>query len=385
MLHWLTLVVLLGAPAVAHGQDRTRVATFNASLNRDLAGALVKDLSTPDNPQAKSIAAIIQEVRPDVLLLQEFDYDGGGRALTAFHDNYLRVGQAGLKPIDYPYRWAVPSNTGMPTGFDLDRDGKTGGPGDAHGFGKHAGQYAYALLSRIPFDPAEIRSFRTFRWAQMPEARLPSKGQSPWYSPGALKVLRLSSKNHVIVPLKIRNRVLYVLAAHPTPPVFDGPEDRNGRRNADEIRLLADALSPDGGGYLVDDAGVEGGLPAGAPFIIMGDLNADPMDGDSANGAIDQLLKHPRIRSDVADGEHTPRSVGGAGRPAKPGLKGDRARHTAQWGLRVDYVLPSGDLTVVETGVFWPEPKSPMAATVDGPKGGKAPTDHRLVWVDLAL
>ncbi len=385
MWHWLTLIALLGAPAPVYGQDRTRVATFNASLNRDLAGALVKDLSTPHNPQAKSIAAIIQKVRPDVLLLQEFDYDEAGRALTSFHDNYLRVGQADLKPIEYPYRWAVPSNTGMPTGLDLDRDGKTDGPGDAQGCGKHAGQYAYALLSRVPFDPTEIRTFRSFRWAQMPGARLPSKDRSPWYSPAALKILRLSSKNHVIVPLKIRKRVLYLLAAHPTPPVFDGPEDRNGRRNADEIRLLADALSPAGGGYMIDDAGVKGGLPDGAAFVIMGDLNADPMDGDSADGAISQLLEHPQVRPDVADGARTPRSVGGEHRTAKPGLKGDRARHTAQWGLRVDYVLPSRGLTVLDTGVFWPEQKSPMGNTVNGSKDDKAPTDHRLVWVDLGL
>jgi len=32
-------------------------------------------------------------------------------------------------------------------------------------------------------------------------------------------------------------QVIHILASHPTPPVFDGVEDRNGRRNHDEIRL----------------------------------------------------------------------------------------------------------------------------------------------------
>ena len=52
-----------------------RFATFNTSLNRDSAGKLITDLSTPDNEQAQAVAEIIQRTNPDVLLLNEFDYD----------------------------------------------------------------------------------------------------------------------------------------------------------------------------------------------------------------------------------------------------------------------------------------------------------------------
>ncbi len=382
---WPIFCVLLGVPLVTQAQDKIRVATFNASLNRDQAGALTRDLSTKDNAQAQSIAAMIQAVRPDVLLLQEFDYDEKGKAMEAFATHYLQVSQAGQTPIDYPYRWAAPSNTGIPTGIDLDQDGRQTGPGDAQGFGRHPGQYAFVVLSRIPFDPTEIRTFQMLRWAQMPGARLPEKDGRPWYSPAALAVLRLSSKNHVIVPIKARDRIIHLLAAHPTPPVFDGPEDRNGRRNADEIRLLADLITPKKSAYIIDDTGVRGGLPADASFIVMGDLNADPKDGDSRPGAIAQLLDHPRIHPVVANGKHTPISVGAVHTPAKKPLMGDRTRHTAQWGLRVDYVLPSRTLKIDGSGVFWPAPDDPMAPVVNGPKGGKAPTDHRLVWVDIRL
>jgi endonuclease/exonuclease/phosphatase family metal-dependent hydrolase len=385
--HFIALCIALVVGATpAHAKDAIRIATFNAALNRPEAGALRHALTTPEDAQAKAIAAIIQQLRPDVLLLQEFDYDAGAKALTAFHDTYLRVGQAGRKAIEYRYRWAVPTNTGLPTPFDLDRDGKTGGPGDAHGFGRHPGQYGYAILSRIPFDVGAVRTFQRFLWTDMPDARLPSvpATKQPWYGPKALATLRLSSKNHVIVPLRIGARTIFLLAAHPTPPVFDGPEDRNGRRNADEIRLLADALSPSTSGYLVDDAGQRGGLPAGAEFVILGDLNADPVDGDSAGGAIAQLLDHPRVHPGVARGEAVPSSVGGRAHGAKPTHKGNPAHDTAEWGLRVDYVLPSRGLRVIDSGVYWPAPDAGEAALVTATKARKAPTDHRLVWIDLA-
>ena len=47
---------------------------------------------------------------------------------------------------------------------------------------------------------------------------------------------------------------MHVLVSHPTPPTFDGPEDRNGLRNADEIafwKQYVAVATP----ALVDDAG----------------------------------------------------------------------------------------------------------------------------------
>ena len=65
-----------------------------------------------------------------------------------------------------------------------------------------------------------------------------------WYSPEELNVFRLSSKSHWDVPIRIGRKTVHFLTSHPTPPVFDGPEDRNGTRNADEIRLFADYVTP---------------------------------------------------------------------------------------------------------------------------------------------
>ncbi len=393
----LLAILLVGGGAVAaHSGPPTPVkfATFNASLNRFNAGDLIADLSTPANAQAQTIAEIVQRTRPDVLLINEFDFDAGGVAAALFQQNYLSVSQGGVAPISYPYRFVAPSNTGIPSGFDLDNSGSVGGPNDAFGFGFFPGQYGMAVYSRYEILYDEIRTFQTFLWADMPDALLPDDQSTPdpadWYSPAELEVFRLSSKSHWDVPVRIRDKVVHFLVSHPTPPVFDGPEDRNGRRNHDEIRFWADYVLPSRSGYIYDDAGKQGGLAPGAFFVIAGDQNADPFDGDSVPGAAQQLLDHPRVNAKV-----TPSSEGAVEQAVlQGGLNdlhvGDPAFDTADFAdafgpgnLRVDYVLPSKALRIVDAGVFWPtsaDPLFPLVGTFPFPS-----SDHRLVWVDVRV
>ncbi|WP_371826008.1 endonuclease/exonuclease/phosphatase family protein [Nonomuraea turcica] len=387
------------APGAAEAASRaTRFATFNASLNRNVEGQLVSDLSTPNNTQAKVIAEIIQRARPDVLLINEFDYDANGTALRLFHDNYLSVGQGGAQPITYRYRYTAPSNTGIASGFDLNNNGSVvttpGAPGygdDAFGFGVFPGQYGMAVYSKYPIDVRGIRTFQKFLWKDMPGAVLPDDPATPepadWYSPDELKVFRLSSKSHWDVPVRVGHRTVHFLASHPTPPTFDGAEDRNGRRNHDEIRLWADYTNPGRGGYIYDDRGRRGGLPAGEPFVIAGDQNADPSDGDSYQGAIHQLLDHPKIDSGFAPSSAGATEAaalqGGANATHKGDPKYDTAdfADTAPGNLRADYVLPSKRLQVAGGGVFWPVSSDPLSRLT-----GVFPfpsSDHRLVWLDV--
>ena len=290
-----------------------------------------------------------------------------------------------MKPISYPYVYVAPSNTGIPSGFDLDRDGKLDSPGDALGFGNFPGQYAFVLLSQFELEREKIRTFQKFLWRDLPGALLPDHpdrlGQGDWYSKDELAILRLSSKNHVDVPVSVHGHRLHLLLSHPTPPVFDGPENRNGRRNHDEIRLWSDYLSgEEHANYLIDDAGKSGGLRPEDLFVVLGDLNADPVDGDSYNQAIRQLLEHVRIHPAVWLDDRVPRSEGGKfQKPRNPPHSGDPAEDTAAWGLRVDYVLPARELEILRSGVFWPNPDETEATWL------KPSSDHRLVWVDLKL
>jgi hypothetical protein len=391
-----TTAGLVSPPAVASPSppgNTVRFATFNASLNRNFAGQLITDLSTPSNAQAATVAEIIQRMRPDVLLINEFDFDAAGTALRLFQDNYLSVPHNGAAAIEYPHRFTAESNTGIPSGFDLNNNGVIGGPDDAYGFGFFPGQFGMAVYSKYPIDTDDIRTFQHFLWKDMPGARLPddpaTAAPRDWYSPAELAVFRLSSKSHWDLPIAIGKRTVHFLVSHPTPPVFDGPEDRNGTRNFDEIRLWADYVTPGAGGYIYDDDGHVGGLPAGAHFVIAGDQNSDPLDGDSIPGAIQQLLDNPRVNT-----SHAPESTGaveasllqgGANTTHRSDPRFDTAdfSDTSPGNLRADYVLPDTGLRIWNSAVFWPvqaDPLSRLTGVFPFPS-----SDHRAVWVDVRV
>lgn len=394
MLHRLLLVALVAVcGAVGRAQDEPkamalRVATFNVEDVR------TADLLRDDSPRLQAIAETIQRIRPNVILLNEIAYDlpgapdvpaGAERGQNArrFIENYLSHPQAaGLQPLEYtPFMEAT--NTGMPSGYDLDRSGEVVSSypnppparqtdegraygGDCWGFGTFPGQYGMALLvdSRLKLRLDEVRTFRLLPWDYVPGAFLPTVPATgePWFDEEELKTVRLSSKSHWDVPVELPGgRVVHLLCSHPTPPAFDGEEMRNKKRNFDEIRFWADYLADEA--YLVDDKNTPGGLGRGQLFVILGDLNADPDEGSSFKNPIDRFFMHDsRIVS-----APVPTS----------GIQIDDLDpdDTARFGLRVDYVLPSRGIEILGNGV-WRE-----APTVSG----TPPSDHFPVWADLRI
>lgn len=359
-----------------------RVATYNVSMYSDEAGGVRKRLQNND-PDYRKIAAVIQDVRPDVVLLNEFDEDWAAAEL--FRKEYLTRAQHGQLPIDYPYAYVGAVNTGVQSGLDLDNNGTVGGTGrdkgnDAWGYGQHPGQYGMLILSKYPI--GSTRTFQRLPWSSMPGALRPTDpttGRS-WYSDAVWSQLRLSSKSHWDVTINVNGKPFHLLASHPTPPVFDGPEKRNRNRNHDEIRLWKEFLTndPSTRSWLCDDQKSCGGLPLDAAWILVGDQNADPVDGDGVPGAINQILLHPRAQIGNA-----PRSFGGPLRAAEYGMRrtGDVATHTGDFGpksgtLRLDYVVPSKQFRIVNQGVFWPAPSDSAASYANA-------SDHHMVWMDL--
>lgn len=398
------LLLTVGCADEAAPPETVRFATYNVYLNRPAQGQLIQDLATPDDVQAQKVAEIIQRAAPDVLVLNEFDYDLTGEGLRLFRENYLEVSQNGAEPAAYRHVFAAPSNTGVPSRHDLDRNGAVvTAPGsreyggDAFGYGEFPGQYAMALLSKYPIDEARVRTFRTFLWKDMPDAMLPDDPATPepsdWYGEAMLEDFRLSSKSHWDVPVNINGATVHVLASHPTPPGFDGEEDRNGRRNHDENRFWADYIAS--ADYIYDDEGEAGGLAPGARFVIMGDLNADPHDGGAVPGSIAQLLQSPAVANAPA-----PKSAGGAAQSLRQDgvnlvQSGPPSEDTADFSddpetggvgnLRLDYVLFSKfGLRESASGVFWPAPGDDHFGLV-GPGWPVESSDHRLVWRDLVL
>jgi 3-phytase len=360
-----------------------RVATFNVSLYGDTAGQIASRLAG-DDPQAHRVAAVLQTVRPDIVLINELDADADGSTAQALHDRYLAVPQDDREPLSYPHIHVPASNTGVHSGFDLDDNGQvvaTPGSqsyaGDAYGFGLYEGQYGFAVFSRFPI--AAVRTFQEFRWTDLPDNAQPVD----FYGPDAAAAMRLSSKNHVDLAIDVDGRIVHLLASHPTPPAFDGPEERNKRRNHDEIKLFADYLDGGPEGYHVDDDGTAGALSAGDHFVIVGDLNADPNDGSSFDDAIRQLTEHPLVNDPEPTSDGAEAKAMADGR-ANGSHDTPAAQDTADFNdntvgnLRIDYALPSASLTVTGSGVFWPAADDPDAALLDV-------SDHRAVWVDVEV
>ena len=364
-----------------------RIATFNLEDVRTF------DLKTADHPRLKVVAETIKEIRPDIVLINEIAFDQAGAGDFAdgeaegqngqrLADKYLAGGE---NPLHYQ-AFSAPSNTGIHSGYDLNNDGtiapeiptmaepnEDGSPArqtstdrdygnDTWGFGTFPGQYAMTVLINKEYKilTDQVRTFQHFLWKDMPNAMLPADPESGemWYDEDEIAGFRLSSKSHWDIPVELPNgTVLHILASHPTPPAFDGAEGRNKRRNHDEIRFWADYIN--NADYIYDDNKQFGGLPAGASFVILGDLNADPEKGSSINNPIkNQLFANERI-----NGEFTP--------VADSSFTDREPQITSSFGLRVDYVLPSTDLTVND-GAVWRSTDS-------------HPSDHSPVWIDVTV
>ncbi|WP_373636915.1 endonuclease/exonuclease/phosphatase family protein [Yoonia sp. BS5-3] len=303
---------------------------------------MLRDIRKGEDDQIAAIAQVIAHTDPDILVLTDFDYDLEGQALTAFNAS-LSSG--------YPHVFALRPNTGIATGRDMDQNGRLGEARDAQGYGRFAGDGGMAILSRLPIMAEDVQEFSSLLWKDLPGAILPELDGAPFLPDQITAVQRLSSSGHWSVPIQMEDgEVFHLLTFAATPPVFDGPEDRNGLRNRDELRLWEAFLDGSFG-------------PVPASFVIAGNANLDPENGAGLTGAMAGFLARPDVQDPL------------------PGLP------TADWDddgpgdLRVSYVLPSVDWQISAAGVFWPAADDPAAALLGD--DGLAAGVHHLVWVDV--
>lgn len=316
-------------------------------MSRRGPGILLRDLMRGDD-QARAVAQVVAHVAPDVLVLQGVDYDADLLALTALRDVIAEAGQR------YEHVFALPPNTGVPTGLDMDGDGRLGGPRDAQGYGRFRGADGMVVLSRWPVVTDGVRDFSEVLWRDVPGAVLPVVDGAPFPSVEAQAAQRLSSVGHWVVPIAHPKGVVTMMTFAAGPPVFDGPEDRNGLRNADEIRFWQVFLD---GGF---------GEAPKERFVIAGNANLDPDAGEGRREVIADLINDPRLQDPLRD-----------------------AGPTVDWAeptpgdLRVSYVLPSADWTVEAGGVFWPRAgaQDHELLSFDDVTASR----HKLVWVDISF
>ncbi|MCE8514659.1 endonuclease/exonuclease/phosphatase family protein [Ruegeria pomeroyi] len=355
MIRLAALAVLCLLP-VAATAEALRVATFNTELSRKGPGLMLRDIAGGRDTQVAAVVSVIAFARPDILALQGLDWDHEGRALDALA---VQLAAAGW---EMAHRFAAQPNSGRAINLDLDGDGRIGGPGDAQGYGRFSGQGGIAILSRHPIAQANVQDFSALLWRDLPGATLPESNGYPFPTAEAQAVQRLASTGHWLVPIDTDQGSMVLLTYQAGPPVFDGPEDRNGLRNRDETRFWQ---------LLLD--GAVGTMPD-LPFVLAGGANLDPQDGEGHHGAIETLLTDPRLQ------DPAPVSPGAA-KAGSQGHRGPDAQDTVDWPgigrFRVDYVLPSIHWRVTGSGVIWPTPEDPSAGLVS------QASRHRLVWVDL--
>ena len=218
----------------------------------------------------------------------------------------------------------------------VDADGKTGRARDAQGYGRFYGQGAMAMLSRFPILTEDVQDFSTLLWRDLPGNLYPlMENGTPFAGPAVHAIQRLSSHGHWVVPIEHPTLgTMHILTFHATPPVFDGPEDRNGRRNHDEVVFWTHYIS-----------GTLGPAPQNQ-FILMGDANLDTDKGDGRSEAITTLLNTLTLQDPL------------------PNLP------TVEWQqtgpMRVDYILPSADWQITDAEIL------PNTAS-----------RHHLLWVDM--
>ena len=340
--------------------DPLRLASFNTELSRKGPGLLLRDI-LKQTDDVIAVARVITHINPHIIALQDIDYDADNIALTALADLLREYG------ADFPYVFSLRPNTGRITGLDMDGDGKLGEAQDAQGYGRFAGDGGMGLLSKFPIQSESVQDYSNLLWKDLPNANLPKVDGKLFPSSEVLNIQRLSTTGHWIVPISIsQNTTFSALMFHATPPVFDGPEDRNGLRNHDEITMWSEILD----GKL--------GAEIGSDFAILGTTNLDPVDGEGLHTAMTALLSHPKLH------DPQPSSIG-AIQNADPSHQGPAAHDTVDYkgpgNLRVDYVLPSSNMTVTGSGVFWPDPAISDILGPDSMAAGR----HRLVWVDVIL
>ena len=319
-----------------------RIAAFHTELSRDGPGLLLRDILSGEDAQVDAMVSVVSHIDPDVLVLADVDFDYGGAALAAFAN---AIG-------GYPYRFAAAPNKGRQSGVDLNGDGRLGRAEDAWGYGAFAGQGGMAILSKLTIEAVVDHS--GVRWLDLPNSlALPNTHQDQ----------PLSTRSHWEVSIALPDgQSATIFTWHATAPVFDGPEDRNGRRNHDEAAFWLHRLNS---------------TPP-PNVIVAGFANLDPLDGDGRSEALASLLAHPMLQ------DPQPKSKGAAA--------GHDPRHsnpaefdTVDWpedgpgNLRVDYVLPSREFEVLDAGVFWPLPDALFGSDV------ARASRHRLVWVDVRL
>ncbi|MEP3347034.1 MAG: endonuclease/exonuclease/phosphatase family protein [Litoreibacter sp.] len=298
--------------------------TFHTGLSRDGPALLVRDLLREETLEDLSLIA---KLAPDIVALQNVDFDHDQYAASLIQERLRELGHA------MPHRFTARPNTGIDSGFDLDRNQRLGEPRDMLGYAEFAGQGGMLILSRFPVRERQSKDLSAALWRDEGAQNLPAGN---YFSNQELDVLPLHSVGAWDVQIETPDGPIHVLTTHASTPAFDGPEDRNGLRNAAQLTFWR---------RYIEQSKINN-----APFVLLGTLNNDPTAGEGLKPALNALLGHELLQNPV------------------------RPEPTALWSsglsLQVDYILASRGFGI-------------RAAKVERAFDGAGASRHFPVWVDV--
>ena len=242
---------------------------------------------------------------PDVLLVNEFDYVEGGEAAELFRENYLEVAQNGARRSSTRTTSSRPSTPACPAGFDLNNNGTVGGGNDAFGLRRVPRPVRHGRLlevpDRRPTASARSRSSsgRTCRARCCPTTR-PRRSRPTGTRPRSSTVCGCRRRATGTCRSGSADDTVHFLVS---PPDAAGlrrrPRTATAPATSTRSGFWADYVRPAAAATSTTTRAGTAACGRGARFVIAGDQNSDPLDGDSVAGAIQQLLDNPRVNARV--------------------------------------------------------------------------------------
>jgi len=229
-----------------------------------------------------------------------------------------------------------------------------------------------AFYSKYPILEDEVRRFQTFLWIDLPGN----------IKPGFVSdQQRLFDKDFWDIPIDVNGRIVHVLMCHAVVPVF---EPENDERNFDTLRFIAEYIQGQ-----ATYATADGGMASHDVFALIGDLNADPDDGDSLPGAVQQVLNLARVTDNQPEGDGEDTDGMPPDNTTYNTSTNNFRRNTFKSGianttpggtqLQLDFLLPSNNLPLGASAVFWSQLDDP-----DWTLQRRA-SDHHFMWTDVVV
>lgn len=341
-----------------------RIAQFNVQA------LSTEKLSNPTNPQVQAVTEIVARFDPDILCIEEIEYDAESVPVADQVPGRFDGGAQNAERLAAALNDATPGAPYQHTLITLGNGGFawTGPDHGVEEFGSRgAGEFAvlnYGIVSRYPILEDQVQVVTDVPWLDLPD-NVTAQMQSE-IGATVPEGYPLFSKALVIAPIDVDGQVLVLVLLHPVPPIIYPTWPYRNRDELGGARALLDGLLP----------GVAP-LPDGARFVLVGDFNADPDDGDSLPGAIQQLLDHPRLVPYQPEGagtlgHHPERNTNVSDCPSTTPID-----PTASFQLQLDYLMPSTTIgEPLDGGVFFP------AEAADFDLACRA-SDHMMLWADL--